>query len=79
MTLSKNIKHAREHALLSQKVFAEKLDVSVGTVNRWENGKSRPTITAMNNLRSLCEEYHIDFEPIEREWFEKKEGIDYEK
>lgn len=74
MTLSEQIRFARQKAFLTQKRFAELLNVSVGTINRWENGKSKPTISAMGSIRMICEEYHVPFEPIEKEWFETEKG-----
>ena len=40
--LSKLIRVMRKKALLSQEDFAKALNVSVGTINRWENGKTKP-------------------------------------
>ena len=47
--LSELIRIMRKKALLSQEDFAKTLNVSVGTINRWENAKTRPNITAMKN------------------------------
>ena len=40
--LSELILVVRKKALLSQEDFAKALDVSVGTINRWENAKTKP-------------------------------------
>ena len=56
MPLSILLKTMRKKALLSQKEFAKALAVSVGTINRWENGKTRPNITAMKKLKKFCAE-----------------------
>ena len=42
--LSELIQVMRKKALLSQKDFAKALNVSVGTINRWENAKTKPNI-----------------------------------
>jgi len=44
MTYADNIKKLREELLISQIELAQILNVSVVTVNRWENGKFNPTI-----------------------------------
>ena len=38
--LSELLRVMRKKALLSQEDFAKALSVSVGTINRWENGKT---------------------------------------
>ena len=63
----------RKKALLSQEDFAKELHVSVGTINRWENGKTKPNITAMKKVKAFCEVKAISFEEIESEWLREKE------
>ena len=69
MSLADTIKRTRQKAFLTQELFASKMNVSVATINRWENGKSKPNLTAMKNLKQFCEEYKLPYETIEREWF----------
>jgi len=69
MSLSESIKSTRQKAFMSQETFATELNVSVGTINRWENGKSKPNITAMKNIKVFCENNRLSFEEIEKEWF----------
>ena len=38
MSLSELVRNMRNRALLSLEEFAKLLNVSVGTINRWENG-----------------------------------------
>ena len=47
MSLNEPIRVMRKKALMSQEDFAKALNVSVGTINRWENEKTEPNITAM--------------------------------
>ena len=68
MSFAEAIKNMRIKALLSQNKLAEILHVSTGTINRWENGKTRPTITAMNNIKAFCVHNEIPYEQIEAEW-----------
>lgn len=71
--LSELIRIMRKKALMSQEDFAKALNVSVGTINRWENGKTRPNITAMKKLKNFCSENAIPFEDIETAWLTDKE------
>lgn len=73
MLLSEMLRTMRMKALLSQEEFAKALNVSVGTINRWENGKTRPNITAMKRLKTFCEENNILFDEIEAAWIARKE------
>lgn len=51
--LSELIRIMRKKALLSQEDFAKALNVSVGTINRWENAKTKPNITAMKKIKAF--------------------------
>ena len=62
--LSELIRVVRKKALLSQEDFAKTLNVSVGTINRWENAKTKP---------AFCAENAIPFEDIETAWLADKE------
>ena len=68
MSLSEEIKNTRMKSLLSQEEFAKKLNVSVGSINRWENGKTKPNIIAMKAIKSFCEENNLEYALIEKEW-----------
>ena len=73
MSLQEAVKNMRMKALLSQEELASILHVSVGTINRWENGKTRPNITAMKRIKAFCIDSNLPYEDIETEWIEKKE------
>ncbi len=73
MSLSELVRNMRKRALLSQEEFAKLLNVSVGTINRWENGKTKPNITAMKKIKTYCENRDFPFEEIESEWLKDKE------
>lgn len=73
MLLSELLRTLRMKTLLSQEDFAKALNVSVGTINRWENGKTSPNITAMKKIKTFCEENIIPFEEIEAAWIARKE------
>ncbi len=48
------LKKVREHLNLSQEDLARELGVSFSTVNRWENGKTKPIKVARNQFESFC-------------------------
>ena len=54
---------------MSQDAFADELNVSVSTINRWETGKVRPNLTAMKNIKQFCEKHALPYDEIEQEWF----------
>lgn len=57
--MEKMIKEIRLQLQMSQEEFAEKLQVSFGTVNRWENGRVQPNRLAQSKLYELCKENSI--------------------
>ena len=69
MQLAETIKKTRQKAFLSQEAFAKELEVAVSTINRWENGKSKPNLTAMKKLKSFCSQYNLSYSDIEDKWF----------
>lgn len=68
MNLGNAIKISRQKALFTQQDFAQKLNVALSTVNRWELNKARPNVKAMKKLKDFCDEYKLDYEIIEKEW-----------
>lgn len=67
--LSDAIKLTRQRAFLSQDEFANELNVSVSTINRWETGKVRPNLTAVKRIKQFCVIHDLSFDEIEKEWF----------
>ncbi|ACZ61426.1 helix-turn-helix domain-containing protein [Dehalococcoides mccartyi] len=49
------LKKIREQLTLSQEDLARQLGVSYATVNRWENGQSKPSKLAKARLNAFCE------------------------
>lgn len=45
---------------LTQEQFAAKVGVTFSTVNRWENGRGKPSPLAMKHLRQIAEEHGVD-------------------
>ena len=50
------IRELRERTGLTQEKFAAKLGVTFPTVNRWENGRAKPSPLAMNRIEELLRE-----------------------
>lgn len=74
MILPDEIKKLRTRCFLTQEDFAKKLGVAFSTVNRWEQGKSKPNLVAMKNIKTFCEENHIAYNDIEDAWLNDKVG-----
>ena len=54
-TLCERIRETRQNMGLTQEEFAAKLGVTFSTVNRWENGKSKPSRMALKILKPMLE------------------------
>jgi len=70
MSLAEMLKDIRQKALMSQESFSKALSVSVATINRWENGRTTPNITAMSKIKGFCIEKDIPFSELEKLWAE---------
>lgn len=68
MLISYRLKLLREKLLLTQEEFANYIGVCASTVNRWETGKVRPNISAMKNIKRVCEDNDYPYEDIEQAW-----------
>ncbi|WP_390866546.1 helix-turn-helix domain-containing protein [Amygdalobacter indicium] len=44
------------------------MGVSFSSINRWESGKTKPNMSAMNKIKDFCETQGIDFSALEAEW-----------
>ena len=62
MNCAEMIKDVRSRLGFSQMELAEQLGVSFATVNRWENGRSKPAPTAMQKLTALCRRGDLEIE-----------------
>jgi putative transcriptional regulator len=50
---SRLIRELRERTGLTQEKFAARLGVTFPTINRWENGRAKPSPLAMEKIESL--------------------------
>ena len=53
------IKNIRTYLNISQAEFAEKLNVTFATVNRWENGRAVPNKLAQVKIYDMCKEKEV--------------------
>ena len=51
--ISQRIRELRERTGLTQEKFAARLGVTFPTINRWENGRARPSPLAMQKIEEL--------------------------
>ena len=65
MNFPKKIKNIRRQNFLTQKDFAKELGVSFATVNRWETGKTTPSIKKMQLIDEFCQKRSINFNVVD--------------
>ncbi len=68
MSLGDLIRITRQKAFYTQEGFAQKLNVALSTVNRWELDKVRPNVKAMRSIKAFCEENDLPYSEIEEQW-----------
>ena len=62
MDFSEKIRLVRERLGISQEALARDLNVSFATINRWENGKTKPNNMAQDVFNSFCVKQGITFD-----------------
>lgn len=72
MTLGESIRMTRQKAFFTQQDFADKLNVALSTVNRWELNKTKPNMKAMKLIKAFCDEKSLDYSIIESEWLKNQ-------
>lgn len=68
MDLGEAIRITRQRAFYTQEDFAQKLNVALSTVNRWELNKAKPNMKAMRAIKSFCKENEQPYDLIESQW-----------
>jgi putative transcriptional regulator len=65
--IPKLVKELRERLGLTQEQFAQKVGVTYGSVNHWENGKRRPQPFLVRRLLEIKEELDAESKvPLKR-------------
>ena len=62
--LPARIKSIRQQLGLSQEELAQKLGVSFTSVNRWENGQTKPSKLARRQIDILCKKSEKRKDPV---------------
>ena len=65
MDYQRLVKELRVKLILSQQEFADLLNVSFASINRWETGKHKPTTKIKRKIVQLCKQNNIDLEEKE--------------
>jgi len=57
--MSQYIRHIRQQLGMTQEEFAHALGITVGTVNRWENGRFRPSKLARATILEFARRHGV--------------------
>lgn len=68
--LGRLVRSVRERFQLTQERFAAKLGVTFSSVNRWENGRAKPSPLAMKQLKNLVNRLGTDGKDLRDEFFD---------
>lgn len=73
------IKTMRSKLQINQEQLAFLMGVSTVTVNRWENGKAKPSFMAQKQLYNICVDHHLDLADyiVEREKSDENRQVLY--
>jgi putative transcriptional regulator len=61
--MSEFIRHLRRQLGMTQEEFAHSLGITVGTVNRWENGRFRPSKLARATILDFARRHGVTLRP----------------
>lgn len=64
------LREIRKKLGLSQEDLARLLNVSCATVNRWEQGKNKPSRLAQQSIEAFCKERDIQLVSVKGESYE---------
>lgn len=73
MQFSDCLKNLRKKSFLTQEEFAKEIGVAPTTVNRWENGKANPNLSAMRTIKAYCASHNQCYDDLERCWLNEDE------
>jgi DNA-binding transcriptional regulator YiaG len=59
--MSQSIRQIRQQLGMTQEEFAHALGITVGTVNRWENGRFRPSKLAKATIIEFARRHGVQF------------------
>ncbi|RLI08959.1 transcriptional regulator [Candidatus Bathyarchaeota archaeon] len=67
--ISELIRELRKRTGLTQEKFAAKLGVTFPTINRWENGRAKPSPLALQRIEELLRTMGEDGEDLLKSYF----------
>ena len=71
--LPRLVRELRERTGLTQENFAAKLGVTYPTINRWENGRAKPSPLALKQIEDLARGLGERGEDLLQEFFPREE------
>ena len=72
-SMARLVRELRELTGLTQEKFAARLGVTFPTINRWENGRAKPSPLAVEKIESLLHSLGDKGQALYREYFGKEE------
>ncbi len=69
--LARFVRELRERTGLTQEKFAAKLGVTFPTINRWENGRAKPSPLATQRIKDLLRDMGKDGIKLAERYFGK--------
>jgi transcriptional regulator with XRE-family HTH domain len=72
--IQKLIRELRKRTGLSQEKFAAKLGVTFPTINRWENGRAKPSPLAMQRIEDFLQNLGDNGKDLIQEYLIRKES-----
>ena len=67
MEFSEKVSYVREKLSISQEELARALNMSFATINRWENGKTKPIKVTQSAFYAFCKKRGITFDDTEKQ------------
>jgi putative transcriptional regulator len=61
------VRSLRRELKMTQEEFAHELGITVGTVNRWENGRFRPSKLARATLVDCAARHGLSVDPLRKD------------
>lgn len=71
--IARLVRELRDQTGLTQEKFAAKLGVTYPTINRWENGRAKPSPLALKQIEDMLRSMGEKGEALRREYFGEEE------
>ena len=71
MSFAEEFRNMRQECQMSQEKIAHHIHAAYATVNRWEAGRTLPTMQNMSAIMEFCEAHGIDKERLFQSWKEE--------